>query len=169
MSTLMENPYYGLAIGGLAVLILAGIFYHTGLVKYLVWAGVAAILTLGYGVLESAIVTDHEQVEQALYDGAAAVQTNDPDRAATMFAPQADPSVQRLLSVMRQFQFESIHLLDYQIELSPIAQPELARVRLAVFARLKEGLSGKGIVKLLFVKTAGAWKLQEFAEVSRGE
>jgi len=165
MSWLFDDPTYLLIIGGIAVLGLLIALYNTGRALFLILAAAALALTAAGVLIERLVITDYERVEQTLYDGAAAVESNNPDRVQEFFASNASPSTRQLLGHMRQFKFDTIRLLKYEINMIPKRDPHAAKVNLTVWVQLKspEGLARAGNVELRLVKEGDRWLVDEYA------
>lgn len=164
MSWLFEDPTYVLICGGVAVVGLLIAVFNTGRPIFLILAGVALALTAGGVLIERAVVTDYERVEQTLYDGAEAVASNDYDRVKAFLAPNAAVNTRQLNEIMRRIKFEKISIVRYEITLHPRSNPTAANVFVTVLAefRMPELLTKPAKVELRLVNEGDRWMLQEF-------
>jgi hypothetical protein len=93
MHYLAEDPWPLAGALGLVALALLIALRTTQQGKYLIWAGIVAILMLGFLAIERFWVTDNERIEKVIYDVAAAVEAGDAVRVSAELAPDARVSL----------------------------------------------------------------------------
>jgi ketosteroid isomerase-like protein len=90
MDVFLESPWPAIGLFGFALVALA-VAYHNTRHRALLWVAALDVLLGIAGVgLEYFFVTDYEEVENALSDAAAALQSNDEKALLNFIAPEAD-------------------------------------------------------------------------------
>jgi len=127
-SLLFESPLPLLVIGGLAAVGLGLGFYHTSRL-WMLWAAIAAaVLTAGVWLLEQAVVTERELVEQTLYAAAADLERNDLPAVLGHISPRAAEMRGRVSAILPTIEIERVSIKDNlkitlaKDQISPLAE-----------------------------------------------
>ena len=120
--------------------------------------------------LEMSVVTDKEQVIDAVYTMAEAVTNNDPEGIVQFIDPENESFQQRVRLEMKRYEFRSCHVNGIsRVEVDgPNSEPRLAKVDFAVWAsasykgRLETLQSVIVAVQLEFVKKNDRWYVQAY-------
>lgn len=112
-----ENPWPLVWIGTLVLLVLVGV-WRTTRHKAVFWVmgGVAAAVTAAV-IVEWYVVTEYEEIEQALHDAADAIEAGDLDAVLAFLA--APPEAEELRSIIRRY------LPDYPVREFTFDDPQV--------------------------------------------
>lgn len=126
---LLENPWPVILLAVLIEGVLAVVLWRTG--RGLVLLAMLAVLLLAAALLglEWLVVTEREVVEQTVHAGAAAMESNDPDRAAAFLAPDNADTERLIRWGMRRVEITRVTITDLEIgEIDRDATPPTTRV-----------------------------------------
>ncbi len=139
MTTLLENPMPIVLFGIVVEAILGGFLVTTRRGVLLVpMAGVFLLVILGV-VVERLVVTEKERAEQALYDAAAAIQSNDVKRVESFIAKTPGSDVLRRAShYMGLVEFEQVKISGLRVTLNRLTSPPSAEARFNGSARFQD-------------------------------
>lgn len=126
MTWLVESPWPSLTLGAAAVFVLTVLLVQTGRAIYLGAIGAAAALTLGMLLIERMVVTQTEEVEDALAGIAAALEANDVDAVMASIAPDC-PRRGEISSTLPRFAIREAHVGgDLEVRFNQLASPPAA-------------------------------------------
>ena len=139
MTTLLENPMPVILFGIVVEAILGGFLVATRRGVLLVpMAGVLLLVILGV-VIERLVVTEKERAEQALYDAAAAIQSNDVKRVESLIAKTPGSDVLRRASYyMSLVEYERVRISGLRVTLNRLTSPPSAEARFDGSARFTD-------------------------------
>ena len=168
MTTLLENPMPIILFGIVAEAILGGFLVSTRRGVLLApMAGVLLLVILGV-VVERLVVTEKERAEQALYDAASAIQSNDVKRVESFIAKTPGSDVLRRAShYMSLVEFEQVKVSSLRVTLNRLTSPPSAEARFDGSARFQDK---SGMVpyryysssfKVDLVLEPGGWKVED--------
>ena len=107
---LVENPWPAVTVGAIAELILAIVLLRTGNGRLLWSMGAVLVGVVALVILERAVVTEREQVEQTLEDICAALERNNPAELLAFISPSATQIRSLAERNMQRFIFEEVKL-----------------------------------------------------------
>lgn len=130
MTWLFESPWPALLIGAMAEVVLAIVLFSVQRRGVAIAIGVVAALIVGAVLLERLVVTPAEEVETALQQLAAALESNDVPTTLTFVAPDA-PGVRGAAERhMPRYQINSVHIArDLEIAVDDATDPPTAIAR----------------------------------------
>jgi hypothetical protein len=133
MTLLLESPWPALVVGVILEAVLAIAFLRTGLAKIIAaMVGVALIVVLLL-VMERVVVTEFEEIENTLYDAAAAIEAGDNERVLGYISPQAPGLKQYAERALRQFTLSEVRIgNDLKAQVNPLSSPRSAEVHFTV-------------------------------------
>src|SRR5689334_954700 len=102
MSLLLENPWPVLTAAIGLELVLAVLVARTGQAKLFVVMAAVALMAVVLVLIERLVVTDREQIEDALAGIASGLVKNDPEAVLVFVSPQATQIQQTARSVLPQ-------------------------------------------------------------------
>ena len=129
MQWLFENPWPAIGCGLVLEAFLGVAFYNTG--RRAVLAGMAGVLvlTLAMVAIEKLVVTEREEVEDALHGIAAAMETNRIEAVLAYIAPDAIPMRSAVQSILPTIEvIEAKAGGDIKIIFNRVIDPPTARV-----------------------------------------
>jgi hypothetical protein len=176
MTTLFENPIPILVAGGLAVTIAIIVYVSTRSGAAFAAVVAAIALTLALLAVEHFVVTEREQVEDAVADVIAAVKANDMQGVLDHTDPAAAKVRAEVQSLMPEIKVNTASSSGRtDVTLDEGAQPLTATTR--IVANLV-GIHGKSGVQVLYlnqrvdmhwIKRDGRWKLDDFTAYYEGQ
>ncbi len=126
MTWIVESPWPALTVGIVLVVALAIVLVRTGRAAALVAMGCVLALTIGFVILERAVVTEVESVEDALEAVAAALESNDPPTVLALLSP-ASPRRREVESVMSRLRIREANVGgDLEIRTNALTSPPSA-------------------------------------------
>ena len=127
MSWLFEDPTTLIAAGLLIEVLLAVALYNTGRVA-LVGAMVGVLVVVGLGVLiERIVVTDREQVADALDGVASAVEANDVERVLSFIDPASTGMRASVRMALASAHISEVRVYDLVVEVNDESNPPSAQ------------------------------------------
>ncbi len=143
MTWLLESPWPALTLGVVCELILAIVLVRSGRAVVLVAMAVVLAVTLGMLALERMVVTQTEEIENALHAAEAALETNDPTAVLALFT-ETSPRRSQVESALKRFHVRDAHIgRDLEIAPNALTNPPSAR---AFFTGRVEGADARGEV-----------------------
>jgi len=127
---LLEDPWPVILMAAVAEAVLAIVLWRTGRGVLLV-AMLALLAVAGALVgLEWLVVTEREEVEQAILAGAAAIESNNPDAALSYHTP-GNPEISRMVRwAMNRVEFKRVKVTHLEVgEINRLASPPMVRAR----------------------------------------
>jgi len=167
MTFLLEDPWPVILFVVLIETGLAVALWRTG--RGVLLLAMLAVLLLGGGLvaLEWVVVTERERVEQAVYDGAATLETNDPQRVLAFLTTRNAITEQLVRRAMREVEFTRVKVTHVEVdEINRLASPPMAVARVfgIVEFELRQGhspYSSRPIdVTLTFRLINGRWLVE---------
>ena len=128
MQWLFENPWPAIGCALVIEVILGVAFYNTG--RRAVLAGMAGVLVLALVMVavERLVVTEREEVEDALHGIAAAMETNRIEAVLAYIAPDAIPMRSAVQSILPSIEVTEAKARDIKIVFNRVVAPPTARV-----------------------------------------
>ena len=121
---LVENPWPAITVGAIAELILAIFLLRTGNGRLLWSMGAVLVGVVALVILERAVVTEREQVEQTLEAICAALERNNPAEVLAFIAPTATQIRSLAERNMKRFIFEEVKLTgDLVVRFEQVTPP----------------------------------------------
>lgn len=129
MPNLLEDPLPYLFIGVAVEAVLAVLLVKTGRGAFLV-AILAVLGVVAAGIaVERFVVTEREQVENALDDLAAALEANDIDGVLSLISPQAANSRSRARWALERIEVQSAKVRNLEVSVNRLTSPPTAKAR----------------------------------------
>jgi hypothetical protein len=174
MVNLLEDPT-PIILAGIAIEALLGIaLVRTGRGMFLVAMGVVALLTLAGVAVERFVVTDVEQVENAVEAARAAVESNNLPAALAVVAPEAAEIQQRIREGFSDAQFVEVKVRGLSMNINRTSHPMTAEVGFTVLATF-DSRHGNipyrnyvGSVNVRLRRFGDRWLLTDVSEVRPG-
>lgn len=170
MSVILEHPVAILVVG----LAVAGLFVFaaskSGDRRFLVSAGLVAIAGLIVGIVATTIETEKEKLTKTIYQVAAAVRSNDHDRALTFMHPNASAATQRAKSEISRFKFEDARVTSIQdVSVNDHTKPPTATTEF-IAKMTVEGdhtyfgmkFNGARLLKVYWMKQGDRWLISDY-------
>ncbi len=143
MTWLLESPWPALTLGVVCELVLVIVLVRSGRVVVIVAMAVVLAITLGMLALERMVVTQTEEIENALHAAESALETNDPPAVLALFT-QTSPRRNQVESALKRFHVRNAHVgRDLEIATNALTNPPSAR---AFFTGRIEGADARGEV-----------------------
>ncbi len=134
MTWLLESPWPALTTGVVLELILAIVLVRSGRGIVLVAMVVVLILTSGLVVLERLVVTEREEIENALSRAETTLEWNDPSAVLALFTPNS-PRRTEVANVLGRFRVRDAHI-GRDLEIEPAAATDPPSVRASFTGRV---------------------------------
>lgn len=157
------------AMTGVALIFVFSFFAYVSNERSLLYIAAAILLmTIGIVTIESLIVTDKEELQEAVYQLAFQVQKNNLETVVAAFDPLDQKLISRVRSEMPRYDFDTCRLIDFTSFESTGDDPDTAEIEFAIAVRLRQGgmpeiLSGQRRVRLSYQKdAAGNWKIKDY-------
>ncbi len=127
MTWLLENPLPILLIGLATTVVLMVVWYQVQKRALLLAIGATIALTALGLVVERAVVTPWEEVEQTLQELADALKANDLERTLSYVSPEAVETRKRAKWAMGRFRVKKAKVSDLKIQFNPLMSPPMAK------------------------------------------
>ncbi|MBW3597224.1 MAG: hypothetical protein KY475_08110 [Planctomycetes bacterium] len=168
MTWLVEQSLPILVMGGIVVIALAVGYVKTGQRGLLAAVLAAVVILIALIAVERWVVTDREQVEEVLFEIAAAVERNDIDGALSHISPRA-AGVHHASTELRRVEFQDVDIKpNLEIEVFPERSPPTAEARFNVMVILTvpelqlHNERYPRYVEVTFVKDGDRWLVQDY-------
>ena len=127
MTWLLESPWPAITIGVVSEIALAIALVRTGRGALLVAMGIVLLATIGLLGLEWVVVTETEEVEDALGALEVALEANDPEQVLALFSPTS-PRRAEVESVLKRFVVRDARIgRDLELVINHLTSPPSAR------------------------------------------
>lgn len=143
MNWLLESPWPALSLGVVLELILAIVLVRTGRSIVLVAMVVVLLVTSGFVLLERWVVTQQEEIENALQRAEATLERNDAPAVLALFT-QNSPRRNEVANVLARFHVRDAHI-GRDLEIAPDVSTDPPSVRASFTGRV-EGSDSRGEV-----------------------
>ncbi len=126
MTTFVESPWPAVALCAVLLFVFGTLFVRTGRVWALAVMAAAVAGLVGLVVLERAIVTETEEVEDTLYGIAEDLEANDTTRVLDSFAPNC-PRIGQTRSALSRVTVQSATVgRDLEVRINKLTSPPTA-------------------------------------------
>ncbi len=174
MSSFFENPIPIYAVGAVLITLCGLVFLNRRSLVSLVALVVACLGVLALVVLERLVVTDREQVEQAVAEIMLAIEQNDLSGVLALVDPAANQVRSDIEVMMPAANVTDTGFTSLEIEMNGGAEPDSAEAR---FQGKLDGVhkqSGSRIfyfdvVKLYWTKSGDRWLLEDYQPFWKGK
>lgn len=174
MTSLFENPIPIIAVGAVLITLCGLFFLNTRSLASLVALGVVCLVVLSLMVTERLVVTDREQVEQAVANIMLAIEQNDLPGTLALVDPAATRVRSDIEVMMPVANVEDTGFTSLEVELTGGADSGSAEAR---FQGRLDGVHKQSghrifyfdVVKLYWTKTAGQWLLDDYQPYWKGK
>lgn len=131
----VESPWawVGVAAGVAALSFL--VWAQSADLRFLVAAGLAALVGAGAIVTDQFVVTDRERIEALFPRLAEAAEAGDHATILAAFAPEARASRDAAAEILRQFIPEEVRITTMQVDIPPVREATTARANFLVRTR----------------------------------
>lgn len=174
MTWLIESPWPSLMLGVGLEVILAIALVRTGRGAIMVAMAVVLALTVGMLVLERLVVTQTEEVEDALDGVAGSLGSNDAGTVLAGFSPQS-PRRAEVKSALASVTINSARVAgDLEIRFNDLTSPPSA---VAYFTGIVDAKDNRGAIpyehmmrkfKVTLRKEGDRWLIYDYAEAEKG-
>ncbi len=173
MTSLFETPVPALIVGLLTTSVFFGAFLKTGRRSLIAASLLAIATTIGLVLLERAVVTDRERVEQTIYDLAAAVERNDVQGALSFVHSQASkirPHAEREFATWSFSRVVVKNNLEVELQGAPQATRAVATFNVVVVLGDRQGQivdqHVARVVRVTLVKEEDDWRVWEYSHLN---
>ncbi|MEZ6073831.1 MAG: hypothetical protein R3C10_27015 [Pirellulales bacterium] len=130
MAWLFEDPSTVLLAGALVLFLLGVVLYQTGQARVLLAMAGVALLVFVCVVVERVVVTDREEVENALYSTAQMIEANDVAGVLAQIAPEASSMRSAVESHLTRWDVTEARITNLKINVHADREPATADVEL---------------------------------------
>ena len=129
MTTFIENPYPLLVVGVLVEAFLVALLYATQKKLILIPIAVVLVLVIGGILIERAVVTEREEVEDTIDQVAAALRANDVDAVLSHLSKSAGESRSRARWALDRLQINGAKVSGLEITINSLTSPPSAKAK----------------------------------------
>jgi hypothetical protein len=175
MTWFVESPWPSLAIGAAIEVALVIALLRTARAAFLAPILLVAALTIGMLLVERAVVTQSEEVQDALDGVAKALEANDVQAVLAAFSPNS-PRLAEVRSALARFEVSDAGIGgDLQIRFNPLTIPPSAT---AYFTGRVQGKDKRGVVpyenlfrkfKVTLHHEGDRWLIADYSDLDVGD